>query len=138
MKIGFYMRLSLADGDLGKDDKEESNSIENQRLLLQGFVESRKDITGDVTEYIDDGYTGTNFDRPDFKRMISDMESTADWRSGVALHPSQKRARTVMSRDCAAIATTAATRATKRRLISPPPCPRLEPKTSNGTAPAEG
>jgi site-specific DNA recombinase len=53
MKIGFYMRLSLADGDLGKDDKEESNSIENQRLLLQGFVESRKDITGDVTEYID-------------------------------------------------------------------------------------
>ena len=46
MKIGFYMRLSLADGDLGKDDKEESNSIENQRLLLQGFVESRKDISG--------------------------------------------------------------------------------------------
>lgn len=68
------MRLSLADGDLGKDDKEESNSIENQRLLLQGFVESRKDITGDVTEYIDDGYTGTNFDRPAFKQMIEDAK----------------------------------------------------------------
>ena len=74
MKIGFYMRLSLADGDLGKDDKEESNSIENQRLLLQGFVESRKDITGDVTEYIDDGYTGTNFDRPAFMQMIEDAK----------------------------------------------------------------
>lgn len=68
------MRLSLADGDLGKDNKEESNSIENQRLLLQGFVESRKDISGDVTEYIDDGYTGTNFDRPAFKQMIEDAK----------------------------------------------------------------
>jgi len=74
MMIGFYMRLSMADGDLGKDEKEESNSIENQRLLLQGFVESRKDISGDITEYIDDGYTGTNFDRPAFKQMIEDAK----------------------------------------------------------------
>lgn len=74
MMIGFYMRLSMADGDLGKDEKEESNSIENQRLLLQGFVESRKDISGEITEYIDDGYTGTNFDRPAFKQMIEDAK----------------------------------------------------------------
>ena len=75
MMIGFYMRLSLADGDLGKDNKEESNSIENQRLLLQEFVESREDISGDVIEYIDDGFTGTNFDRPAFKQMIEDAKA---------------------------------------------------------------
>ena len=32
MKIAFYLRLSIADGDLGKNDKDESNSIENQRI----------------------------------------------------------------------------------------------------------
>ena len=53
--IGIYMRLSLADGDLGKDNKEESNSIENQRLLLQSFVDSRDELTEEVVEYIDDG-----------------------------------------------------------------------------------
>lgn len=72
--IGFYLRLSIADGDLGKDDKEESNSIENQRLLLQSFVESRDDVYGEIVEYIDDGYSGTNFDRPSFKRMIEDAK----------------------------------------------------------------
>lgn len=40
MKLAFYLRLSLADGDLGKNNKDESNSIENQRLILQNFVES--------------------------------------------------------------------------------------------------
>ena len=65
--IGIYLRLSLADGDLGKDNKEESNSIENQRLLLQSFVDSRDELTEEVVEYIDDGYSGTNFDRPAFK-----------------------------------------------------------------------
>ena len=59
MLIGFYMRLSIADGDLGKDNKEESNSIENQRLLLQGFVESREDIDGEITEYIDAPHAGS-------------------------------------------------------------------------------
>lgn len=61
MAIAFYLRLSLADGDLGKDHKEESNSIENQRLLLQSFVEAREDLYGDIREFIDDGYSGTNF-----------------------------------------------------------------------------
>ena len=72
--IGCYLRLSLADGDLGKDDKEESNSIENQRLLLRTFVESRDDISGEIIEYIDDGYSGTNFERPSFKRMLEDAK----------------------------------------------------------------
>lgn len=59
--IAFYLRLSKSDGDLGKDEKDESNSIENQRKLLQTFVESMEDLGGTVREYIDDGYTGTNF-----------------------------------------------------------------------------
>lgn len=73
--IGIYLRLSLADGDLGKDNKEESNSIENQRLLLQSFVDSRDELTEEIVEYIDDGYSGTNFDRPAFKRMIEDAKT---------------------------------------------------------------
>ncbi len=74
MSLGLYYRLSLADGDLGKDDKEESNSIENQRLLLTTFVESRDDLVGEIKEYIDDGFSGTNFDRPAFKRMLEDAK----------------------------------------------------------------
>lgn len=35
MRTAFYLRLSMADGDLGKDGKDESNSIENQRMLLE-------------------------------------------------------------------------------------------------------
>ena len=71
MSIGIYLRLSLADGDLS-GPKKESNSIENQRLLLREYVYSHDDLVGDVVEYVDDGYTGTNFNRPGFERMLSD------------------------------------------------------------------
>lgn len=73
--IALYMRLSVADGDIRNDEKEESNSIENQRAALHDFVEHRKDLIGEVVEYIDDGYTGTNFDRPEFKKMLEDMKT---------------------------------------------------------------
>ena len=72
--IAFYLRLSMADGDLGKDGKDESNSIENQRAILSDFVERRDDVTGEVVEYIDDGYSGTNFKRPAFISMLEDMK----------------------------------------------------------------
>ncbi len=74
MTIGFYMRLSLSDSDVSKGNKDESYSIENQRLLLTSFVEDRDDLYGEIREYIDDGYTGTNFDRPAFIRMIEDAK----------------------------------------------------------------
>lgn len=48
-----YLRLSIADGDLGKDNKDESNSIENQRLLLQDFLQGRDDLEEESIEYID-------------------------------------------------------------------------------------
>ena len=72
----FYLRLSVADGDIGRG-KDESNSIENQRLLLRSFLEGRKEMGGEVREYVDDGYTGTNFNRPAFKRMIEDAKTGA-------------------------------------------------------------
>jgi DNA invertase Pin-like site-specific DNA recombinase len=72
--IAFYLRISMADGDLGKDNKDESNSIENQRELLKSFIEADENFTDEVFEYIDDGYTGTNFNRPAFRRMIDDAK----------------------------------------------------------------
>ena len=74
MKIAFYLRLSIADGDLGKNNKDESNSIENQRILLQNYLTSMEMETDDIAEYIDDGYSGLNFDRPSFRRMIEDAK----------------------------------------------------------------
>ncbi len=64
-----YLRLSREDGD-----KVESDSISNQRELIADYVKRQGDITL-VSEYADDGYTGTNFERPGFKRMIEDIKS---------------------------------------------------------------
>lgn len=61
MTNAIYLRLSESDGDLGVDGKDESNSIENQRLLLTSYLEARPELSGDVVEYADDGYSGTNF-----------------------------------------------------------------------------
>ena len=68
-KNGLYFRLSIADGDLGKDNKDESNSIDNQRTLLVNFVQDRDDLSDEYIEYVDDGYSGTNFERPAYNCM---------------------------------------------------------------------
>ncbi|MCC8125906.1 MAG: recombinase family protein [Clostridiales bacterium] len=70
-----YLRLSMSDGDLGRDNKDESNSIENQRQLLLNYIEDRDDLECDTREYVDDGYTGTNFERPEFQQMMKDVQS---------------------------------------------------------------
>ena len=68
-----YLRLSKDDMDDGSE-KTESNSIANQRELLRSFVRSQPDIQiFDI--YVDDGYSGGNFDRPEFKRMTTDIEA---------------------------------------------------------------
>ena len=74
MSLGLYLRLSLADGDIREGEKDESNSIENQRELLRRYVEASDDLFGEIIEYVDDGYTGTNFDRPAFRQMIEDAK----------------------------------------------------------------
>lgn len=69
-----YLRLSRDDVDIDGSAKTESNSIGSQRELLRSFVKSQSDIQiFDI--YVDDGYTGSNFDRPEFKRMTEDIES---------------------------------------------------------------
>lgn len=64
-----YIRLSKEDGD-----KAESDSITNQRKLIYDFLKSRGEFLIYDT-YVDDGYTGTNFERPSFQRMVSDIEN---------------------------------------------------------------
>ena len=65
--VGLYCRLSRDDGNDGP-----SMSIENQKSLLREYVAERGWILYDF--YVDDGLTGTNFERPDFKRMKQDIE----------------------------------------------------------------
>lgn len=65
--VGIYCRLSRDDGKQG-----ESISIENQKKFLTEFVEERSWNLKKV--YVDDGFSGTTFERPSFKKMIKDVE----------------------------------------------------------------
>ncbi len=70
-----YLRLSKEDGDVcDEGHKEESNSITNQKRLIYDFLKGREDIHV-FKEYVDDGYTGSDFLRPSFQEMIKDMEA---------------------------------------------------------------
>ena len=62
-----YCRLSC-DDDLQGD----SNSIRNQKMLLKQYADEHR--LRNVKFYVDDGYSGSNFDRPDFQRMIRDID----------------------------------------------------------------
>ena len=64
-----YLRLSKDDGFTDRD----SGSIDTQRKMLTRFCRENNIIIYDY--YIDDGFSGTNFERPSFKRMIEDIES---------------------------------------------------------------
>ncbi len=65
--VAIYLRLSV-------DDKRvESMSIESQRLLLRKYAE----ILGDnveIIEYVDNGYSGTNFERPAVQQLLTDLK----------------------------------------------------------------
>ncbi|BAK98967.1 putative site-specific recombinase [Oscillibacter valericigenes Sjm18-20] len=71
--IGEYVRLSKEDGD-----KPESDSIQNQKKIIENHLDylrkQGEDIVS-VTVYSDDGYAGGNFNRPDYQRMIADVEA---------------------------------------------------------------
>ncbi len=64
---GIYCRLSRDDGEDGT-----SNSIINQKMMLEKYAIDND--LGQTKIYIDDGFSGTNFNRPDFQRMIKDVE----------------------------------------------------------------
>ncbi len=68
-KAGLYARLSMF--NLGRSDSE---TIDNQIQYLRRFVAKQPDIEA-VDLYVDNGHTGTNFDRPEFERMIDDIRT---------------------------------------------------------------
>lgn len=68
-KTAIYLRLSREDGD-----KLESDSIANQRKLIDRFLERNSDL--EIYDYyIDDGYSGTNFNRPSMQRLLDDIKT---------------------------------------------------------------
>ena len=66
--VGLYIRLSKEDENEGP-----SESVNNQRSMLEEFVKQHRLSVFDT--YVDDGWSGTNFDRPDFQRLIADIEA---------------------------------------------------------------
>ena len=68
-KVAMYIRLSKED----EDKKEESESVTNQRSLLNGFIEENRLNLIDI--YIDDGISGTTFNRPSFNRLVEDINN---------------------------------------------------------------
>ena len=70
-KIAIYLRLSKDDGD-----KDESDSISSQRSMITSYIDKYLyEDSSIVGEFIDDGFTGTNFNRPNFRKMINLVES---------------------------------------------------------------
>ena len=69
-KVGIYIRLSREDEE--KEKYQESESVQNQRTLLMQYLKQNK--LNFIEEYVDDGVSGTSFDRPGFNRMIADIE----------------------------------------------------------------
>lgn len=70
--VAVYIRLSQEDSDNG-EDKQESNSITSQKALLNEFIEEHDDLMV-YDFYVDDGYTGTDFNRPGFQKLLEDMK----------------------------------------------------------------
>ena len=68
-KACIYARLSQEDGD-----KSESDSIVSQKVMIREFVEDHPDIEI-VSEKVDDGYSGVNFDRPGFQEMMEEIRA---------------------------------------------------------------
>ena len=66
---GIYIRLSQEDKD--KKYESDSESVTNQKDILRTYCKNNGfNLVG---EYVDDGYSGTNFDRPGFTKMIEDI-----------------------------------------------------------------
>ena len=71
-QAAMYVRLSKEDEEVALAKKSESESIQNQKRLIRDFVSQHPDIEI-IREYEDDGYTGSDFERPGFQSMIEDV-----------------------------------------------------------------
>lgn len=71
-RIAIYIRLSMEDLDLcGSEEKEESFSVNNQRSYIRNYLNQREQFKDAIIkEFVDDGYSGTNFDRPGVQKML--------------------------------------------------------------------
>ena len=67
-RTALYLRLSREDGD-----KTESDSIANQRTLLEAYAIDHPELCI-VDEFVDDGYSGSNFERPAFQNLFRELE----------------------------------------------------------------
>ena len=67
-RTALYLRLSREDGD-----KTESDSVANQRTLLEAYAADHPELCI-VDEFVDDGYSGSNFERPAFQRLFRELE----------------------------------------------------------------
>lgn len=75
MKTAMYLRISSEDADLRTGEKNESESISNQRSLLRDYVCSHADLSGsEILEFCDDGWSGTNFERPAVKELLEQVK----------------------------------------------------------------
>lgn len=74
--LALYIRLSIEDGDLKKSvDKTESNSVSNQRKLLLDYYRNHPELNEyELVEFCDDGFSGTNFERPQFQEMLQQVK----------------------------------------------------------------
>lgn len=72
--IAAYLRISDDDGDLG-ERKRESNSIENQRKLIEAYVEKHEELSKcPLKEFVDDGRSGINFNRPGIQTLFNEIK----------------------------------------------------------------
>ena len=67
-----YLRLSREDGDVAEGSRALSNSISNQKELVMDYLRSHAEIQV-YSVYTDDGWSGVDFQRPEFQRMLSDI-----------------------------------------------------------------
>lgn len=71
--VGTYIRLSQEDRDKDKKYESDSESVANQKELLRDYV--KKNNFNLVNEYVDDGFSGTDFDRPGFQKLMEDIKN---------------------------------------------------------------
>ena len=75
-KTAIYIRLSDEDNNVDGIVKAESNSVAAQRILVRDYMQRNNlPAPADALEYVDDGFSGTNFQRPAFRRMMDDAKS---------------------------------------------------------------
>ena len=71
--VGIYIRLSQEDEDKAHKRESESESVLNQRSLIMNYLRDNGFVLTD--EYVDDGYSGTDFERPGFQSMLADINN---------------------------------------------------------------